>query len=166
MSNKVASIKKARERQQAKDGQISVTLAQLIGSAMQTKENPAPSLQRLLADNAIPIRQSYLLGKITRSVFEEIKAYQSSHTALCEKHAERDSDGKARILDDEGKPVADGQPGMYDISADKMESFNKELAELLTTEVVIPGQQIKVSELQGVKIAPAHMMTLEWLIGD
>lgn len=166
MSNKVRSIAKARERQQAKDGQITVTLARLVGSAMQTKENPAPALHHLLGQHEMPIKQSFLIGKIANSVFEEIKAYQTTHTTLCEKYAEKDAAGKARILDAEGKQVAEGQPGSYDIPADKMADFNKELAELLETEVTISGQQVKVSELQGVKIAPAYMMALDWLIGD
>lgn len=166
MSNKVRSIAKARERQQAKDGQITVTLARLVSSALQTKENPAPALHHLLGQHEMPIRQSFLIGKIAKAVFEELEQYQKSYTDLYEKYAEKDDQGKARIIDAEGKQVAEGQSGRYDVSKEKQPEVQKELAELLATEVTIPGQQVKVSELQGVKIAPAYMMALDWLIGD
>ena len=163
MSNKIRSIAKARERQQAKSGEITVSLGRLIHCGMQTEQNPFPSLF-VLVGQELPIRQSFLLGKLTKSVSAEIEQYQASRKTLCEKYSEKDGEGKARMIDAEGKPVAEGQPGNYDIPKERMDDFSKEHQELIDTEVSIPGVKIKINDLAGVKISPAHVMALEWLI--
>lgn len=160
MSGKVRSIEKARLRQQQRDGEITVSLLRLI--------NSNASLGVLIG-REMPIRQSHLLGKLARAVSLEIDQYNATHKTLCEKYANKDSDGKAVLFNAEGQPVAEAdQPGVYkyDIPKEKLEDFNRESTELNETEVSIPGVKIKVGELEGVKIAPAHMMNLDWLIEE
>lgn len=164
MSSKVRSFQRAKEKQQAKDGQITTTLAQLIHSGLQTKVNSAPALLHLLGQSEIPIKQAFLIGQIARQVFLEIEQYQATYKTLCERYAEKDADGKARMIDANGKPLAEGQPGRYDILPEKMPEFQKEHQELVSVEVSFPGQKIKVAELGDVKIAPAHTMNLDWLL--
>lgn len=163
MSSKIRSLKRERERREARDGQIPVTLSHLIGSAMPTEQNPQPALHVLITRPEIPIVASHKIGKIARQVFDEIKSYQESNKKLCEKYANKDGD-KARIVDAEGKLVAEGQTGRYDIPAEKMADYEREHAELVSLEVTLSGQTIKPAELQGVKIAPMYTMVLDWLI--
>lgn len=165
MSNKVRSIARARKLHDAKTGEIQVSLNQLIFCATQTEENPFPSLGVLLSQS-LPIRQAFLLGKIAKAVGGEIEQYQATRKALCERYANKDGEGKAIMLGADDKPVAEGQPGRYDIPIESMEAFNKEHAELVATEVSIPGTKIKVNDLAGVKIAPVHLISLEWLIDE
>lgn len=165
MSSKIRSLKRERERREAKDSEIVVTLGQLINSAMQTEQNPQPALYVLLSRPEIPIATAHKIGKITRHVAEEIKSYQESYKALCEKYANKDGD-KPRIVDAEGKLVAEGQPGRYDIPKERDAEFQKEHNELVALEVSLPGQTIKVSELQGVRIAPMYTMALDWLLTE
>jgi len=141
------SMKRARERQQAKAGEITISLGQAINSTQ--------SLNALLGMSEIPIRQSFLIGKIARSLSTEIEQYQASRKSLCERYAEKDGD-KPRMI-----PATDSQPEHYDIK--NMAELEKEHQELIATEVTIPGTKIKVSDLAGVKIAPAHVMNLDWL---
>ena len=150
-------MKKARERHQQRDGQIAVSLHRLI--------NSNASLGVLIGCE-MPIRQSFLLGKLVRNVSSEIEQYEASRKALCEKYASKSADGKPRMVDAEGKEVAEGQPGRYDIPKEKMADFDKEHQELLTTEVSLSGARLKLNDLAGVKIAPAHMMNLDWLIEE
>lgn len=157
MSSKVRSLAKARARQQQRDGQITVSLHGLI--------NSNASLGVLIG-REMPIRQSFLLGKLVRIVSGEIEQYEASRKALCERYANKTDDDKPRMVDSEGKEVAEGQPGSYDIPKEKMADFDKEHQELLTTEVTLSGAKLKVSDLAGVKIAPAHTMSLDWLICD
>lgn len=114
----------------------------------------------------MPIRQSFLLGKLVRNVSSEVEQYEASRKTLCEKYANKTSDEKPRMIDSEGKEVAEGQPGRYDIPKDRMPDFDKEHADLLATEVTISGATMKINDLVGVKIAPAHMMNLDWLIEE
>lgn len=157
MSSKVRSLAKARERQQQKDGQITVSLHRL---------NSSTASLGVLMGCEMPIRQSFLLGKLVRIVSGEIEQYEASRKALCEKYADKTSEGKPRMIDLEGNEVAEGQPGSYDIPKEKMADFDKEHKELFTTEVTLSGAKLKVSDLAGVKIAPAHMMSLDWLIEE
>lgn len=123
---------------------IAVTLGQLINSTQ--------SIGALISQ-PMPIRTSFQLGKLVRAINLELEQYQSSRKELCERHAEKDSEGKAKMLDD-------GQ--RYDIK--KMEEFDREHQELTAVEVTIPGSRIKVSDLGTVSIAPAHLLNLEWLL--
>lgn len=154
----IRSMKRARDRQQAKVGEITISLGQALGSTQ--------SLNALLGMGEIPIRQSFLIGKKARSLSTDIEQYQVSRKALCERYAEKDADGKPRMIDGEGKVITDGRPGNYDISEAKMPEFEKEHQDLLATEVTIPGTKIKVNDLSGVKIAPAHVMSLDFLLKD
>lgn len=157
MSNKIRSLAKARERQQAKAGMLTMTLSTLVTSEQ--------SLGTLIGQ-ALPIRASFQISKIVRLAGAELQGYQESRKTLCEKYANKDADGRPIMLGPDDKPVKEGEPGRYDIPADNLEAFNKEHAELLTVEVAIPGQQIKVSELGDVRIAPAHIMALDWLLTE
>lgn len=157
MSSKVRSLARARKLHNEKAGEIVVPLLGLINSN---------SSLAVLIGCAMPIRQSFLLAKLVKSVAAEIEQYQSANKVLCEKYANKDGEGKAVILDTEGKRVVEGQPGRYDIPEEKMVDFNREHHELIETEVSIPGVRIKVSDLNGVSIAPAHMVNLDWLIQE
>lgn len=157
MSNKIRSLARAREKQQAKDGTITVTLAQLNQSIGALSE---------LTTQPIAIRTSFQIGKIIKAVNSEMEQYNASRTKLCEQYSNKDIEGKAIMVGADGKPIVEGQPGRYDIPKEKMPEFEKELAELLAIETQVPGQQIKVSDLNTVNIAPALLMNLEWLITD
>jgi len=165
MSNTIRSLAKARERQQAKAGEIPVTLGTLVSCATAQPPNVS-ALGMLLGQRDIPIKQSFLIGKIAKAVFAEIESYQESHKTLAEKYANKGSDGKAIILNAEGKPIAEGEQGRYDIPKDKLPAFESEHQDLLATEVSIPGQKINVNELHGAKMAPAYLMAIEWMIAE
>lgn len=157
MSSKIRSLARARERQQLKTNEITVSLDTLL--------NSGGSLGVLMGKD-IPIRQSFSLGKIVKGVNAEIEQYNESRKSLCEKYSNKDGDGKPIMIDEEGKVVAEGQPGRYDIPKDKMAEFEKEHKELTTMQVSFPGSRIKVSDLGDIKIAAAHLMNLDWLIED
>lgn len=164
MSNNLRSIRRKQQQMTAKGSSLSVSLATLLQCAMASPENPVPSLQFLLRAD-LPIRQSFLIRKIVKAVASEIEEYQAAQKTLCEKYAEKE-DGKARILNMAGEVVKEGEQGRYDIPADKMPDFEKEYAELTATEVNIPGARFKLSDLEGVRIPPAYLDSLQWLIED
>ena len=160
MSNNIRSLKRAKEKQQAKEGVIKVTLAQIIRSLGPQPE--IPGAIDFLMSQALPIRTSFQLNKIAKAAIIEFQEYQAAKKTLCERLANKDKDGKAIILED-GKPSTKGE---YDIPADKLVELEKEHADLIAMEVEIPGQQIKVGDLGDARIAPAHLMALEWLVID
>lgn len=157
MSNKVRSMQREIEKRKFRDGVIATTLGELIQSEQSLG---------VLIDQQLPIRASFQISKIVKAASVEIAQYQESRKLLCERHSNKDEDGKAIMLGNDNNPVAEGQPGRYDIPADKMPEFEKEHAELMATEVSIPGTQVKISELGSVTIAPANLMTLDWLITE
>jgi hypothetical protein len=162
MSNRVRSLEKARHRKEHVEG-IKVTLNQLLDS---TSVNPVMlGPLDMLSRQPIPIVTSFELLKVARAAAQEVEQYEAARKVLCERYTNKDAEGKAIMLDEDNKPVSEGQPGHhYDIPTDKIADFNNELIELRATEVTIPGKQIKVSDLLGVKIAPTHLLALEWLL--
>lgn len=166
MSNKIRSIQREREKRQAKEGELDLTISELIVCGVQSQQNPTPSLSVLLGDPNIPIRESLLIARVAKTMQGEIETYEAIRKALCEKYAEKDEKGVPRMVDAEGKQVTGDQPGRYDISPEKMADFNKEHQELLGTRITIPGAKVRASDLAEVKIAPVHLMNLTWLLED
>ena len=123
-----------------------------------------PGALNILCGQSLPIVLSFRLLKLVHAVNLELEQYQAARKLLCERFAKKDEEGKAIMVSHDGSPLVEGQPGKYDIPDDKMPEFNKELQTLLATEVSIPGKQIKVLELSSVRMAPAHLMALEWLV--
>lgn len=156
MSNKVSSIKREIEKRKEVSC-IAVSLEKLINSTQ--------SLGVIIGQQ-IPIAISFKISKMVKAINSEIEQYTASHKILCERFANKDSEGNAIILDLNDKPVDKDQPGRYDIPENKLEEFKKENASLLSVEVNIPGNHVKVSQLGNISIEPAHLMTLDWLFTE
>lgn len=154
MSNKIRPIKEERERRQAEG--ITVTLRDLLTS--QTSLS-------VLCQQQLPIRKSFELSKIAKSMSAELENYQAAHKTLCERYANSDDDGPI-MLNEKGERVGYQEGARYDIPKDKQDEFNKELEELLATEVSLPGAQLKINDLGNISLASVHVMALDWLLTE
>lgn len=147
-----------------KDAQsITVTLKELVEC---TSEIPQiPGALDVLCGQRIPAVVSFRLSKIAAAINSELKHYGEAKKALGERYADKDAQGKAVILNAAGTPSTDGT-GAYKIPPEKQSDATKELLELQATSVTIPGEMVKIGDLVNVTIAPAHLLSLSWLITE
>src|SRR6185295_10569192 len=109
MSNrpKVRSLAKAKQDKEAQNGTMTVTLTVL--------QNSIAALNQLTAQ-PIPIRTSFLIGKIARAVITEMEQYRASLKSLQERLANKDDEGKPIML--EAVAATENSPGLperYDV---------------------------------------------------
>lgn len=158
MSNKVRNIKREIDkRNAAAPGAIIVKLEDLIKSNGEL---------RSLLMQSVPAKTAFALSKVAKAVDAELTAFQAARTGACKRLASKDADGTAIVipaaLAEDKQTVL--EPEHYDISAEAMETLNRELAELLQTEVSLSVNTIKIDALSSVNIPAAHLVALSWLV--
>lgn len=169
MSSKVRSIKREIEKRDA-PGTILVKLEDLIACTNPVTDslgNPIrPSVWQVLMSQSVPAKVAFDLSKIAKAIASEREAYEAARKGMCERYAEKDSEGKPKmvpvLMSEDGKSVM--VPEHYDILDEKMVDFNKELAELHQTEVSLIANPIKIESLSSINVPAAHLFALAWLI--
>jgi hypothetical protein len=114
-----------------------------------------------LMKREIPAVAAFKLRKIAKVMGEEIKAYNETREEKLKQAADKDEDGKEvleDVLDDKGEKI--GQK--YVISDDKLKMIDAELRELLSKEVEISVELLKVEDFGDAKIS-AHEIP-DWII--
>lgn len=149
MSSKVRSFKRAADKH-AKADSINITLQTLINSQ---------GAFRSLALQPLPGKVAFGLSKTAKAIQNEIDAYEIARTTMCERYANKDENGKAIVI-----PATDQDKEHYDLPTEQLEAFNKELSELVQTEVSLAANQIKIETLNGINIPAAHLILLDWLV--
>lgn len=105
------------------------------------------ALNRLLAQ-PLPVQISYRLGKIAKTVDAELKEYNTARIKLLEKYGKLNGD-------------------QYEFGSDNSKkAFQSELAELLQSEVEIPGDRFKLDGLGKCEISAVDLAILMWLFED
>jgi hypothetical protein len=96
--------------------------------------------------------------KVARKLDEFLADINKSVQIIREKYMEKDEKGNPI------HPVENGVVIKDRIKISDPASFQKELAEILSVENEIEGEQITEEEIKGVKISPKNLMVLGWLI--
>lgn len=103
------------------------------------------SLGKLL-DQDLPIRMAYRMGKLAKTVREELNEFEEARVKLVEKIGEKvEEDGKEKIS----------------VPKDKMEVFSQELKSLLDEEVDVDFEPIKISDVEDIKLSAIDMANLD-----
>ena len=107
-----------------------------------------PSLQKLIAQD-VPIKIAFKVGKIIKVLDSEYTVFEESKKKLFEKHGEENIEKNLEV-----KP-------------ENMKVFTKELNELLSIEVDIDIEKIKLEDLgEEVKLSPIDASNLDILIEE
>jgi hypothetical protein len=118
---------------------MKLTLHKLVASS--------PALAELASDTKLPVRTSYWAGKVLRKANAELQDYNETRIKLCEQFGTVSADGRK-----------------YEFSDDKLPEFQKQVSELLDTEIELPGEPFTLDKLGEATLSPASMMQLDWLI--
>lgn len=99
-----------------------------------------------LANQDLPLKTGYWLGRIAKAVEAEMKTLEDSRIKLVKRLGVEDAEGN------------------YSIKPDSMEDFSREMGELLEVSIELPGDKIKLESLgDGVKLSAIDLINLDWL---
>lgn len=103
----------------------------------------ADSLEKLL-NKELPIKTAFKLGKLANKIKEELIDYYKLRDKLIEKYG---SEKNGQIIIDQNDKEA-------------VKNFMKENTELLSLEITLPYEPIKISELGELKLSSVDMGNL------
>ena len=104
------------------------------------------SLGKFANDEALSIKQKYWLSRIAGAAEKEMQAFEKHRLELVKKHG-------------------DERDGQWTVPPAKMTAFQAEFDDLLTAEVDLPGDPIKLDTLpEAIKLTALDLTRLEWLI--
>lgn len=95
-------------------------------------------------------KQSFMISRVLRALNTETKSFNKIREEVLKKYAETDDVGEM-IVSEGNVKIRDGE----------MESFQKEINELLYAELDIDVKPIPVDWLDDVKLTPQEMLILE-----
>ena len=117
--------------------------------------NSIPTLQKLSKEQ-LPIKVSYTISKNIKAIEEELKIYEEERRKLIKKYAELDKEGKPKVNDN----------GNYVIKQENQLDFNKEVLELMSIETDINISKINLNVLEGLKVSPLEISSVNFMIEE
>ena len=101
----------------------------------------------ILAAKNLPAVLSFKMAKVLKKISEELKMFDEIRTKKASELGKISDDGKEYIFSDENR-----------------KKFSDEVRELLLSDISIPGEQVKISELGDIQMEPRYLALLDWLI--
>lgn len=126
----------------------------MIESKLSTVINSV-EVMRKLAASPTNGRTAYKVAKFLRRLEEEFELFNSSREKLLDKYA---------IKDEHGDPIV--EDGNYKIELDRVDEFNQEVNNLLSTPVKIDLDPIALSEIESVEFTPNEIILIEDFIEE
>lgn len=141
MASNIRSMRRNSERSKQQDrAVVTVSLKTL---------NESQAALSFLNQQPLSARHAFLVSKAVRAVTRELEGFESARRGLCERM---------------GKLNAD--KSQYDIPPDQQAAFDAEFQELINTEVHLEISRLSFDHLASIKIAPAHVTALLWLLDE
>lgn len=112
--------------------------------------NSMEVLQKLAQQN-FKAKLALSIARLLKQIEVEIQTFNTTRMDLIKKYGTKDENGEL-ITDEEGN---------CKIDPESVETFNKELSDLLTTEIEINANKIDVELLDGCNFTPSEITALE-----
>jgi hypothetical protein len=117
--------------------------------------NSIPTLKKL-SQEQLPIKISYVISKNIKNIEEELVVYEEERQKLLKQYAELDKEGKPKVND----------KGHYVIKPENQLEFNKGVLELLGIETDVNISKIDLNALEGLKISPLELTSINFMIKE
>ena len=121
---------------------IKLTVGELV--------NSTEVLQKL-AGMELKAKLAFQVSRLLKSADKEIQVFNEARMNLVKKNGEKDENGELKT----------DEQGNCKIPPEFIETFSKELTELLTTEVEINANKLKIDEFGDLEFTPAEMAQLD-----
>ena len=112
--------------------------------------NSTETLQKL-AQKDFKAKLAWSIARLLKAAEAEIQSFNDTRLNLIKKYGEKDENGEL-ITDEKGN---------CRIESENLAEFNKELNELVSTEVEINANKISIDLLENVDFTPSDMAILE-----
>lgn len=126
---------------------ITVTLREILNSI---------SIFGELAQKELPARVSFNVARISEQLSKEYSQFEKTRDEIFRKYCEYDENGGLKMTEKNEVSVKDGMEG----------DFNKEVTELLDTEVEINASPLSLDSLESVNFKPAQMLAIQKFIEE
>ena len=109
------------------------------------------------SNKQLPVKVSYAIAKNVAKIEAELKTYNLEREKLLKKYS---------IKDEEGKSITEN--GNVTIQEDKVQEWDKDIADLLEIENEIDIHKFSISEFNNrdYDISPAELMTIDYMIEE
>jgi len=132
-------------------------ITKMIIKNSQLDQNTIEAINEMI-DMEISALSAFKLVKMVKQLDEIVKAKTKSEVALVQKFAKKDDGGEIVLgKDEDGKEV----PNSYEII--DIESFQKEMTELMDYDNEIAYEPIKIEDLGLVTVKVKNLLKLEFL---
>lgn len=121
---------------------INITLEQLVNSTEGL---------RGLSQKTLKARPAYAVAKILKAAEAEITSFNETRMNLIRKYGEKNENNELKSDDN----------GNVRIPPEVLDDFNKELQELLGTEIEINANKIRIDDIGDVEFTAAEMAQLD-----
>lgn len=110
-----------------------------------------------LTNKQLPVKVSYAIAKNVAKIEAELKTYNSEREKLLEKYSKKDEEGKSIT-----------ENGNVTIQEDKVQEWDKDIADLLAIENEIDIHKFSINEFNNrdYDISPAELMTIDYMITE
>lgn len=133
---------------------MKVKLKVLVNLCNRPNENIPSVLEILGSTKGLSSVTAYRISKNIKVITEEEKTYQDTRIKLCKEYAEKDDKGEPIVIDDK----------KYDISAENLKKFNKELNNLLEEEIDIEIKKLSLHEIDRVGLSAFELNSIEFML--
>ena len=117
-----------------------------------------------LSEKCLPVKISYAIAKNTKVLAEEYKTINAQRIELCEKYANKDSDGNPIKKDKDGELI-------YDLTDENNIEMNKEYNELLEVDSDLTIHKVSIADFEKCEsnsrydiLTPSEYAALEFMI--
>lgn len=111
-----------------------------------------------LTQKQLPIKISYAIAKNVSKIEKELDIYNKERQKLLDKYCIKNEEGKNKIDENNQLKIAD----------EHLETWNKDINELLDIDVDIDIHKFKIDDLlnSNVDLTPAELMLIEYMIEE
>lgn len=122
-----------------------------------TLSNATAALNEIIPQQ-MNYRTSLKISQNIKGIQAALADYQEEMNKLMDKYVQKDENGNFMQTED--------NPGFYKLIPETVEDFNRDRDELNQFEVEINIYTISPAEMENIKISPAAITSIEFMIGD
>lgn len=117
--------------------------------------NVGPALQQL-AEKSFPGATTFKIARLIREINKEINTFEDGRLQIINKYGIKKENGEIEVQEN----------GNVKIAPENIGECNKELSELLSTEVDINAEKLDISAFEKIELTPTMALAIEPIIKE
>lgn len=126
----------------------------MINSNIRDIVNSVPVFEQIV-EHEINGKIAFKIARLVRELDKELKLFHEERTKIIQRYAKRDENNKI---------ITENENVMID--EDQIENCNKEIQDLLNTEVEINADKIPIDVLETLSISPQQILLIDSFLSE